>query len=171
MQESKASSRSGVPSRIDSQGGTQPADPVNLRAILSHYRQSQTVDPVMRLTVRNPNFAADAISVDFRVQSCISLPTHVCATPQQNPTQNPLKSLSLLRVCDQWHRQVYTCRDICTCDEGIAKRHSPVPDDRSHLVSQTLSKKQLSQARVLPSNTGLPLRIFTVQIYIGGFIP
>ena len=59
-----------------------------------------------------------------------------------------------------------------------------MPDDRSHLVSQTLSKA-LSQARVLPSEgnpsdeglslgkpeSGSPPRIFTVQIYIGGFIP
>ena len=84
-------------------------------------------------------------------------PTRICTTPQNFRAQNPRKSKHMLRVCDQRHRQVYTCRAICTCESGIAVKAHPCAGRPLALGPKSFLKHSV-QARVLPSSIGVSFR-------------
>jgi hypothetical protein len=95
--------------------------------------------PVMRFGVRNLNCGDRDKNGRSGGASRIPFRHAHLRTLWEKSAQNPRKSMCMLRVCDHRHRQVYTCRAICTCELGIAGRHTPVPDDCSHLVQKSFS--------------------------------
>lgn len=86
-------------------------------ASFENYWRSHSAHPVMRFGVRNLNCCATRkrrAAAPGR-----SHPLSPCASARASEkirAEISRKSLCMLRVCDHWHRQVYTCRAICTCD-------------------------------------------------------